>query len=48
MEMEKQMFDKQMFAMPCKDNGTWRGLDQMGLARLLPVYHTWSNLARPI
>ena len=26
LEMEKQMFEKQTFAGPCKDNGTQRGL----------------------
>ena len=32
MEMEKQMFDKQMFAGPRRDNGTQAGLCQ-GLSR---------------
>ena len=31
MEMEKQMFDKQMFAGPCRDNGTQRNFNKQTL-----------------
>ena len=40
MEMEKQMFGKQMFTMPCRDNGTGKDFDKTGLTRFLPVCHT--------
>ena len=33
MEMEKQMFGKQVFAGPCRDNGTQIGLSSPGPAR---------------
>ena len=39
MEMEKQMFGKQMFAEPGKDNGTQREI-LTNFARFLPIYHT--------
>ena len=43
MGMGKQMFDKLMFAEPSIDNVTGeRTLIKMGLARILPVYHTWT------
>lgn len=39
MEMERQVFDKQMFAGPSTDNVTWdRTLIKMGLARFFLVY----------
>ena len=45
MEMEKQMFDKQMFAGSSIDNVTGeRTLIKVGLARFLPAYHTKSYL----
>ena len=47
MEMEKQMFGKQMFAGPSIDNVTQereRTLIKMGLARILSVCHIQSYL----
>ena len=39
-EIEKQMFGKQMFSGPCVTMGYREDLDQRGLAKFLPVYHT--------
>ena len=36
--IEKQMFDKQMFAGPCRDNGTQSGLWYLGLPKFPPSH----------
>ena len=38
MEMEKQMFGKQMFAGPCKDNGSTVDSASLGLAKSPPPH----------
>lgn len=39
MEMGKHMFNKQLFAMPCRDSETERALDKQALLSP-PAYHT--------